>query len=277
MPLVECAPETLELLRELFEVELCHRRAFIFGNFELSDRQRCTLRLRHPLGASFELEAEAVYLKKDEPSGVGLELVGLDAPALDALTRFVAAPSRTGDPSQPEIAPVNPEVKSAPFDRGTRDASCSSECPSEVARAVARAGPEPVAASLYDRIRALSLRQRDGVARSGQLAERVALERTYGGQVWEALLQNPQLSLPEVARIAKNGTLPQPLVSTLVMNAAWLQSAEVRRALLGNPRVSGVYLDRVLKATSRAELKQVVQASAYRSQVRLAAKKLLGE
>jgi hypothetical protein len=135
------------------------------------------------------------------------------------------------------------------------------------------AGPR----NLYERIRQLSLREREAVARQGTLSERVALERTYGSSVWEALLQNPQLSVPEVAHIAKNGTLPVPLVAIIVANNAWLASGEVRRALLGNPRVGGAHLDRVLRTMPRLELKQLAQTSPYRAQVRAAAKKLIGE
>ncbi len=121
------------------------------------------------------------------------------------------------------------------------------------------------------------MREREIVARQGMLSERVALERTFGSSVWEALLQNPQLSVPEVAHLARNGTLPVPLVATIVANGAWLASGEVRRALMSNPRVSGTHLDRVLKAMPRVELKQVAQASPFRNQVRAAAKKLIGE
>jgi hypothetical protein len=131
--------------------------------------------------------------------------------------------------------------------------------------------------TLYDRIRNLTMRQRDTVARQGTLSERVALERTFGSSVWEALLQNPQLTTPELSRIAKNGRLPVPLVSVIVANGVWLASSEVRRALLSNPRVAGAHLDRVLRALPPVELKQIAQMSPYRIQVRSAAKKLISE
>jgi hypothetical protein len=105
----------------------------------------------------------------------------------------------------------------------------------------------------------------------------VALERTFGGSVWEGLLQNASLTVPEVAQIAKKGTLPQPLVALIVANGGWLASGEVRRALLSNPRVNGAQLERVLRATPQPELKQIARLSPYRSQVRMAAKKLVSE
>jgi hypothetical protein len=66
-------------------------------------------------------------------------------------------------------------------------------------------------------------------------------------------------------------------VTIIVANGSWLASGEVRRALLGNPRVSGANLERVLKAVPKVELKQIAQMSPYRTQVRSAAKKLIGE
>ena len=66
-----------------------------------------------------------------------------------------------------------------------------------------------------------------------------------------------------------------PLVSLIVANSAWLAKPEVQRALLGNPRVGGSQLDRVLRAMSPADLSRVAQLSAYRMQVRTAAKRLL--
>jgi hypothetical protein len=101
------------------------------------------------------------------------------------------------------------------------------------------------------------------------------LERRYGAAVWEALLQNPQLTPPEIMRIAKNGGLPKPLINTIVNNAAWVNKPEVQRALLSNPRVAGQHLDRVLRAMSKADLARVPQQTAYRPQVRMAAKRLL--
>ena len=240
---VNLAPETTESLQRLFESELRFRRAFVAGKFPVRERERCSLVVVHPQGGSFSVEAEAVYLKAEDPgAGVGLDLVGLDSETLSDLEAFVR-----------QAAHASPAVGAA--------------------AAKGEAGPR----NIYARIRQLSLHEREKVARQGLLSERVALERTFGGSVWEGLLQNSSLTVPEVAQIAKKGTLPQPLVALIVANGGWLASGEVRRALLSNPRVNGVQLDRVLRATPKPELKQIAQVSPYRSQVRMAAKKLCGE
>jgi hypothetical protein len=193
----------------------------------------CELCIVHPTtAAELRLEAEAVWVKADEPgAGVGLEL-RMTPDTAQRLGEFPDAASETPD--------------------------------------------ERVSRNVYERVRSLSSRERETMARQGSLMERVALERTYGSSVWEGLLSNPQLTPPEVMRIAKNGTLPQPLAGAIVANAGWLAQPEVQRALLGNPRVIGVHLDRVLRAMSRTDLLRLVQTGGNRPAVRTAAKKILG-
>jgi hypothetical protein len=113
------------------------------------------------------------------------------------------------------------------------------------------------------------------IAREGEMTQRVALERMYGKAVWEALLRNPRISPPEVAHIARMGTLPRLLFDVVVANTAWLQSPQVRRALLANPKLGLDHIERVLRATPRAELKLVPTQTAYPHAVRAAAKKFL--
>src|SRR5690606_13848743 len=66
--------------------------------------------------------------------------------------------------------------------------------------------------SLQNRIRNLKGNQRRQLALTGDLAERTALERAYGKDVWDALIENPRLTVGEVVRLARIGTMPLPLV-----------------------------------------------------------------
>jgi hypothetical protein len=99
----------------------------------------------------------------------------------------------------------------------------------------------------------------------------------YGKAVWEALLRNPRLTPPEVARIARMGMLPRPLIEIIVGNSAWLQIPEVRRALLVNPRLGTDQILRVLRLIPKHELKLVAVQTAYPYSVRDAAKRMLRE
>ena len=237
---VSLAPENVEKLRKLVEGELRLRRVFVAGKFSLRERQRCSLVVAHPLGGDFSVDADAVYIKADEPgAGVGLDLVGLDADKLAELEEFVR--HTAADPVE--------------------DAS--------------DADREPIPRNIHERIRRLSSTEREKLARRGQLTERVALERAYGSTVWEGLLLNPSLTAPEVAQIAKKGTITQSLVNLIVGNAGWLSSGEVRRSLLGNPRVTGQQLTKVLRAAPKIELKQIAMTSPYRTLVRSTARKMM--
>ena len=131
--------------------------------------------------------------------------------------------------------------------------------------------------NVQERLRGLTLVEQLKVARHGELHERIALERIYGKNVWEALLRNPRLTGPEVARIARMGTLPRVMIELIVGNGAWLQIAEVRRALLTNPRLGTDQILRVLRLLSKPELKVAAGATVYPYAVRDAAKRLLRE
>ena len=148
-----------------------------------------------------------------------------------------------------------------------------------LARCVAAASRDDDADALplnvQERLRGLSLHEQLRVAREGSLAERVALERIYGKVVWESLLRNRNLTAPEVARLAKMGTMPRPLLELIVGNPAWLQLPEVRRALLSNPRLTQDMTRKVLALVPRDELKLATQNTAYPAAVRMAAKALV--
>lgn len=234
--------ESLEALSRAYDSDLRKGRAFVVGATGPGEREPCVVVLVHPTtGARHAAPAEVVWVKRDAPgAGVGVALRDFDDAARAALQAFITSP---------------PPAEAA--DEG--DAS-----------------GERAARNIHDRVRGLTMRERETMARQGTLPERVALERCFGSSVWEGLLQNPQLTPPEVARIAKNGTLPRPLVGLLVGNAAWLAQGEIQRALLGNPRVGGAHLDRVLRALTRPELERVPSMTHHRHEVRQAARRLLG-
>ncbi len=153
----------------------------------------------------------------------------------------------------------------------------SDERKQELAAFVSAGAPArdaPPARHVQERIRSLTLRERDELARRGSLVERVALERIYGTAVWESLLQNPQLTPPEVARIARNGTLSKPLVAVIAGNPAWLAHGEVQRALLSNPRCTGPHVERVLRAMKPTDLARLAKQCPYRAEVRAPAQRL---
>lgn len=143
----------------------------------------------------------------------------------------------------------------------------------------ADAEPDPerrrLARNYYERLRGLTVAQQIKAAHSPDPQERIILERLYNKTVWEPLLRNPRLTPPEVARIARMGTVPRILLEVIVANGAWLQMPEVRRALLGNPRLGTDQIVRVLRLLPKHELKLAAVQTAYPHAVRDAARRLL--
>jgi len=138
-----------------------------------------------------------------------------------------------------------------------------------------RTGSGRTPRNVHERLRGLSLAAQLKLAASGELPERIVLERLYGKNVWETLLRNPRLTPPEVARIARYGSLPRVLLEIVVANNAWLQVPEVRRALLCNPRLGTDQIVKVLRVTPKHELRLAAVQTAYPQAVRSAARTLL--
>jgi hypothetical protein len=232
-------------LRALFDQHLSKGRAFVQGATGVGPLEACELTLQHA-GRTHTLRAEAVFVKEDGPGcGVGLQLVGFDAGAMDELRAFVEGAAVAAP------APEEPDQEEEPEGPGIQ--------------------------SLQERIRGLSLTEQQRMASGGTMQERIVLERTFGPGVWEALLGNPRLTIPEVAKIARKGTLPRPLVESIAGHPSWLAAPEVQRALLGNPRSTADVVTRVLRSMTRGDLTLVPQQTAYPQGVRSQAKKLLGK
>jgi len=260
LPTIRLEFESVESLRAYLASDLRKGRAFVAGAGGVGERDLCELLLVHPsTGATLALVADAVWIKCEEPgAGIGVQLHDFNATVLDAIECFAAgvvqpelpdpegpAPGSEPPPSSPPIE----EYASLQRDRRPRN--------------------------LHERVRRLNSRDREAMARQGTLPERVALERCYGSAVWEALLHNQNLTPPEVSRIARNGTLPRPIVALIVSNAGWISIPEVQRALLSNPRLGGQHLERVLRAMRPSDLARVGQQSNYSAPVRQAAKRLM--
>ncbi|MFN0247611.1 MAG: hypothetical protein ACKV2T_12060 [Kofleriaceae bacterium] len=139
----------------------------------------------------------------------------------------------------------------------------------------ARTASGRIPLNAQERLRGIPLAEQLKIARGPSASERMALERMYGKNVWEALLHNPGLTTPEVARLARLGTLPRVLLELVVNNNTWLQVPEVRRALLGNPRLGTDQITRVLRLLPKHELKIASTVPAYPASVRSLAKKMI--
>lgn len=213
-----------------------------------------------------------------------------ESPAADGLetaTEADALPLTAADAPQPASTDTSDDEASLASSDASLEALLDSEDDGDFslaeeeelrlddADADARAPVELQSSQKHEKLRKLNAAQQLKVARTGELAERIAVERLYGKQVWDALLHNPRLSIPEVARIARKGTVPKPQLDLILENGAWIKSDAVRRALLSNPKIGAEAVLKLLRITPKHELKLIEKGTAYAPPVREAARKLL--
>jgi hypothetical protein len=242
----------------------------------------CAVVLVHPDdGAELTVTGQAVLVADTGPMrGIGVQLRPFDAQVLGALEAFVRGDRATPVPDEPstDLEPAPEAAAAAPSAEESvepdHDAGEQAEALADDSDD-ASAGDVQAQPALHERLRKLNLTQQQKIARSGELGERVMLERLYSKGVWESLIHNPKLTIPEVARIARKGTIPRPLLEHIVENNTWIQAPVVRRALLGNPRISGEGIMKLLRITPKHELKAIYKTTTYSSQVREAARKVL--
>ena len=238
--------------------------------------------LRGPAGSTFELDAKAVLRAGPQ---VGYELLDFRARKADLEAWVDACCAGAGDDARTTTAPRRRAPSRAPTpDETVRTPPLfvEPELAPAAPNAVTPAAPNavtplagPLAKNALERVRRMSAAEQLRLARTGERDERIALERVLGKVVWEGLLHNPRITTPEVAAIARMGTLPGPLLEYIIANVGWVRSPEIRRAVLINPRLGSDQIMRVLRAMPRAELRLMPAQAAYPAAVREAARRLL--
>jgi hypothetical protein len=251
--------DNADALATLLREHVLRRRAFVHGAFDVDPSTRCRVSVPLPSGA-LSLDGEVVFVQRAPPTpGVGIQLDPLPKDALASIESFLLSVEL---PLPPPPEPTARELSTEPSTEIT---------PSSAEDEADRTPPE----TLHVRMRSLTSVEQRRYALHGNLAERVLLERMYGPLVWETLLANGRLTPPEVATIARKGTLPRPLIEAIAANAGWLASGEVQRALLSNPRSSPLVVSKVLRMLPKHELARVPTQTAYPMAVRAAAKEMI--
>lgn len=220
-------------------------------------------------GGTGELTLHARVVFVDPAAGAGLELVGFAAAMKDQIAQLAAAPPPENDID----ADADPAATAASI---AADADADDNADATEGETTEEGETrKKLALTMHERLRGLTIVQQLKKANSHDPTERMTLERIYGKTVWEALLRNARLTAPEVARLARMGTMPRTLIELIINNGSWLQIAEVRRALLTNPRLGVDQILRVLRLLPKHELKVAASLMTYPHAVRDAAKRLL--
>jgi hypothetical protein len=252
---------------------LSHGRAFVSGATTLPLFSHNVLVLEHtPSHACFEVAVEVVMVMAEGPLlGSALQFLDRSQEALDALAQFVNSLDESSLHSS--APPPEHEMSDAATDE---TASMVEAEPSEdEPLADGRSLRPSLSQQRQMKLRELTPAERLKVARSPSLEERTLLERIYGNAVWDSLLRNPKITVPEVARLARKGTMPRTLLELIVENDHWIRQSVVRRGLLANPRLSPEGVAKVLRTMSPRELKLIPQQTAYPAQVRAVAQRLM--
>jgi len=254
----------------------------------------CTLKFNDEIdlgvrSAAGELTLHARVVFVDPAKGAGLELVGFGPEMKEQIAQLrpVSAPVPVVAEPLLELEPDGTTERIDLFEAADLAADgddgadstegAGTDEPPEDDGDTSEEGVErkKLALTMHERLRGLTIVEQLKKANSPDPSERMTLERIYGKTVWEALLRNPRLTAPEVARLARLGTLPRTLIELIVNNGSWLQVAEVRRALLTNPRLGVDQILRVLRLLPKHELKVAASLMTYPHAVRDAAKRLL--
>ncbi len=268
-------PDRAAFERE-YDANLAHGRAFVSGATGYELFAPCTLVLRHPDRTDeLRIACDVVMVQSEGPlAGVALQFHDRSERARAELGAFCAQGSCGPSPEPPE--PVD-EATDAD-DEGDDALLAETERGDDAAAEACAAPPRPrlsFSNERRERLRNLKAADRAKVAQGPVLEDRVLLERLYGSAVWEALLHNPRVTVPEVAAMARKGTLPRPLLELIANNEQWVRQPLIRRALLGNPRLSGESALKVLRCLSARELRLVPQQTAYPLAVRQVAQRLI--
>jgi len=256
-------------LRAEYEAHLQRGRAFVPGVSGLPVLEDCQLVVSVVGHPSLHLAARVV-MPTDQQQALGGVGLSLDAGFEALLGGLLESESAVAESSLAESAVLQTAVPETAAEDVAEEPETQPSADAEPA--ISR----DVVDSPVTRLSRLTMAEKVKLIRKSQiLSERNILERMLGKAGWEALLQNPRLTIPEVAKLARKGTLPRPTLEKIVDNKAWVAAAPIRRALLQNAKLPRTAIADVLRAVPRRELELMVKGAAYPPAVRDVIRRML--
>jgi len=218
LPPIRLAFDSVDTMRAEFQRNLRAGGAFCPGVSGFTERTACMLVLVHPVSKDvLELKAEVV---SSNPKTL--------ARAWACTSRTSAQPSRRSSRRSCRLAsrprPLHTTVPAIRNPNRNLNRRHRTIQPRITAHKLA-------VSALHDRLRGMSLAAQIKLAREGGMTERVASNVSWASLCGRRSCK-PAGDTAEVSRIARMGTASVGIIDTISSNAAWLQSSEVRRALL---------------------------------------------
>jgi hypothetical protein len=127
---------------------------------------------------------------------------------------------------------------------------------------LASPAPPPGNVSDWDRLRGMSRTEKLLHAARADRNDRLILVQDGDPQVLYALLKNPRLTVDEVVRVAKSAYLTYQTAELLLKTSQWAANAEVKAALVHNPKTPQVFALRILPGLPEAEIKAIARGAA---------------
>ncbi|HJQ38641.1 MAG TPA: hypothetical protein VKB93_16000 [Thermoanaerobaculia bacterium] len=120
--------------------------------------------------------------------------------------------------------------------------------------------PKPAAESTWDRMRSLTQTEKLLLAIKADRTDRAVLLQDNDPRVLLSLLRNPQLTIDEVARIARSTYLNVQIADVISKTGQWMASMDVRLGLVHNPKTPPALALRLLPSLPEAEVRNIARA-----------------
>ena len=131
-------------------------------------------------------------------------------------------------------------------------------------------------ATVFERLKALTVPQKMALALSGSREERFALMRDQNKMLHVFVLKNPRIGIDEVAYAAKMPTFSPEALKFISENREWSGNATVCTALVRNPKTPLPIAVRLLDRVPMTELRTLAKGGAREQIVHAARKKVIG-
>jgi hypothetical protein len=136
-------------------------------------------------------------------------------------------------------------------------------------------GGEKAAASVWDRVRAMSHLERRMLAPKANRSERAILAQDSDSQVLVMLLKNPRITIDEVVRVAKSAFITYQTVDVMMKTAQWNSNLDLRVALIHNAKTPQNFALRILPTLPVFEVRVVSKGAATSMALKTAALKII--
>jgi uncharacterized protein (TIGR02266 family) len=124
-------------------------------------------------------------------------------------------------------------------------------------------------------IKNMSVKEKMMLAPKADRIERAALLRDLNPSVARLIIRNPRITESDIARIAKDVSAPADVLKAIVKNRKWISNADIKIAIVRNPRTPTQLALRQMNFLSTNELSSLAKSQHVRDTIKREALKLL--